>query len=183
MNRFVESDKSIDNSEVLNNCSPEDIAKHVFSKSHNNLGTYSMLLDSSTNDGKDPIYIFEILINILMEGLNIFTNGFHKVDFNEIDSEYILGLSPWFKSLGFRLYVDAYHIDDTDMYDNYYCKIIIKNDGNEGLFIMKNISKSYHFFINGNKLEENKIVTNLKDLCGIFICDYVVFNISFDYLI
>jgi plasmid maintenance system killer protein len=169
-----------DNITELYDCSPEKIAKIIFAEEPKDPLTRRLKLDDNKYN---VIYIFEILITILMEGFQIITNNFESVDFNEFTKNSITYFEPWFNSLGFKLCAFEYDKDiDADFYDKYYCKAIIKNKLTETLFIIKNITKSYHFFINGDNLLENKKHKDLDKLYAIFINNDKVYKIYFDFM-
>lgn len=163
----------------LEDFSPERVAHVIFSTDPKPPCSNQML---AFQDGADIIYLFEILITIFMEGFDMFTNGFIDLDMNKFSTEHIYALDPWFKSLGFKINVDTCCKNDKELYQDYYCKIIIKLKLYETLFIMKNINKMYHFFINGTYLEQNKQKNKLSELKAIFINDDTdtVYIINFD---
>ncbi len=168
------------NIDELINYSPEMIAHSIFTKNPKDPCTYQIL---AYQDGSDITYIFEILITILLEGLNILTYSLKDVDLSEFSSEHILILNPWFKSLGFNIRVTEFPQNEKDLYEEYYCKIVVNNKVNENLFIARGIEdKSYHFFLNGTFLNANKQKTNLKDIFGVFLADDTAYCISFDFL-
>lgn len=164
--------------------SPEMIAREIFIKNPKDPCSYRII---PKQENIDLTYIFEILITILLEGLDILTNGLRNVDLTNFDSDHILSLNPWFNSLGFSISVDFYNDknnsgNDSREYEEYYCKTIINNRENNTFFIMKNIeAKSYHFFLNGKFLESNRKKESLNELYGIFTTNDKIYKISFDF--
>jgi len=170
------SDVNIDE---LSDFSPEMIAQSIFTKDPKDPCTHQIL---AYQDGADLTYVFEILITILLEGLDILTGGLKEADLSSFTSTHVTALNPWFQSLGFDISVDVKDINDKDSYKDYYCRTVINNKLNETLFIMKNIPhKTYHFFLNGQYLDQNKAKTNLKDIYGVFRTDNHAYLISFDF--
>jgi hypothetical protein len=163
----------------LEDFSPESIAHTIFGSDPKPPCSNQMI---ATQDTVDCVYLMEILITILMEGFQMFTNGFEEIDLKKFSVEYINALDPWMRSLGFRVITSVCNKKEKASYEDYYCKIIIRTKLQENLFIMKNISKKYHFFINGQFLEANKKKDKLSDLSAVFINDETddAFVIRFD---
>ena len=46
---------------------------------------------------------YEILITILMEGMNIFTDGLNTISSYDVENDHILAFDPWFYSLGINI--------------------------------------------------------------------------------
>jgi len=159
---------------------PIEIANKLFSTNPKEPFTYNILAYPDMNDN---IYIFEILMTILMEGLAKLSDKFTNIDLTKFTKDNILILNPWFKSIGFNLYVEVFNKVDKHLYEDYYCKIIIKIPLYETLFLIKKINKSYHFLINGLFLKENFKKEKLNKLSAVFINeDDKVYKIYFDLL-
>lgn len=159
--------------------SPEEIALALFMDEPKEEGTYQILTDDAECD---PVLAFEILCTILLEAMDILTQGLTTVDLKKFDESFILQLNPWFKSMCFKIDVDVYDKElDKEFYKDYYCSVKIRTPLYETFFIMKNIDKNYHFLLNGNFLEENQNKTNINDLSLIFINDDKVYKITFDF--
>lgn len=159
--------------------SPKDIAEELFTREPDDPLTNQMLVE---REGTDSTYIFEILITILLEGLDIFTKGIKDADLSQFSQVYITQLNPWFRSLGFDISVDCSTVEDS--FDGYYCRVVINNSSNSGLFILNNIEdQSYQFLLNGTCLEENRAKERLRDVFAIFEANGVVYKISFDFYI
>lgn len=173
----------------MNNISPEEIAKNLFSLDPTLPNSIQLLLYEINTDTIDTTYIFEVLITILMEGLDITLGGLESADLKLFTTDHILSLNNWFKSIGFIINVDTFYKEiDKKNYNNYYCKIMVKTKLFETFFILKKISKKYHFLLNNNifndtdEIDEIDEINELKDIYAVFInIDNIVYKISFDY--
>ena len=168
----------MENIDNLENNTPEDIARTIFSKDASPPQSVSLIGDS---DHGDVIYIFEILLTILMEGFNILLDIQHA-DLSGFNSETIEVLNPWIESLGFTMNVREYDFDNKTAYGKYYCRIRLNRGNYVQFFRIKNISKSYHFCISGTNYEDNNRIETLKDLYAIFKNENKIYAISFDFL-
>ena len=174
------SDQGVD-VDSLAGFSPEMIAHEIFTKDAKTPCSHQIL---AYQEGTDLTYIYEILITILLEGLNIMTGGLKEVDLSGFTASHITILNPWFKSIGFDIKVETIDSSDKDSYDEYYCRAVINDKINETFFIMKKMmDRSYHFLLNGQNLQANKEKQYLKDIYGIFSNDDVVYKISFDFYV
>jgi len=175
------SEGSAEDLDNLADFSPEMIAHEIFTKDPKDPCSHQIL---AYQDGADLTYIYEILITILVEGLNILTGGLREADLSDFTKSHITALNPWFQSLGFNINVEAYDETDKENYKEYYCRTLINNKLHETLFLMKNMpNKTYHFFLNGSFLDQNKSKTELKDIYGIFAANGFVYRISFEFYI
>lgn len=164
--------------EKLQNHTPEEIAEKLFTNEPKKPFTYQIVAEG---ENADFPYIFEILITILMEGLEILTGDLSVSNLDNFSKDHLICLLPWFKSLGFVLKVDEYTEEEKTDYDSYYCRIIIRYKDNIPLFQIKPTNKNYHFFINANSYEENNNKQNLKELYAILNLNQTVYKISFDF--
>lgn len=169
------------NEKVLD-VTPEQIAEALFSEDPKDPNSFQILARPDTNNAEDMTYIFEILVTIMLEGLEYLSGGdlnnFEIDDFNE---DYIETLGPWFNSICFNVKVEVF--DQSKMYKckKYYCKTIIKNEQTEHIFKQNNIDKNYHFLLNGKYEEYNKNLIELKDLYTVFINKDKIYKISFNF--
>lgn len=167
------------NLEELDDFTPEAIAEALFYQEPKDALTCRLV--ASENE-VDSVYLFELLITILMEGIDIRMDDLSNVDLSGLSIEHITGLNPWFYSLGFSVHVDLLDKnDDVGEYEEYYCKVMVKTKLNEVIFEHHNIDKNYHFFINGTYLNENQNKNDLRELYAVFINNDDVFKISFDF--
>ena len=167
------------NPEELEEFSPERLAHTIFSTDPKPPCSNQII---ALQDGADLTYIFQILVTVFMEGFEMFTEGFENMDLTKFTTDHITSFDPWFRSLGFKIVTDTTDITNKEYYQDYYCKIIIKTQLYENLFIMKGIEhKKYHFLLNGPHMEQNKKKDKIKDLKAVFINDATdtVFIISF----
>ena len=170
--------------------SPENIAQALFTQDPKPPCSHQILTYDEKTDNKkygDLTYIFEILITILMEGLDIFSGGLDKTDLNNFTEKHITNLNPWFNSIGFNINVETFTKDVKDIckdqYDNYYCKIMVRTKLFETFFLMKNVSKNYHFLLNGKCIEENKNKQKINEISAVFCnIDDTIYKISFNFI-
>lgn len=164
--------------EKLQNNTPEEIAEKLFTDDPKPPFSFQIIAEGETADFP---YIFEILITILMEGLEILTGDLSTADLDNFSKDHLTCLLPWFKSLGFTLKVEELTDVDKTEYSQYYCRIVINYKEDAPLFQIKPIGKNYHFLINGNLHEENSNKENLKDLYAILNLNQQVYKISFNF--
>lgn len=157
---------------------PEEIAQSIFSKNPVEKLTYQII----PNNGQEIDYFesHRILITILFEGMDIFTNGLHQFSSDDIEIDHIMAMNPWFHDLGINITCSSIDKSDDDNYADYYCKIIIKEPSYDFLFKKNNIEKNYHFMINNNFAHSEPTVHNIHDMFSIFISNDKVFKISFE---
>ena len=163
--------------EDLQDSSPESIANFLFSQDPQKPYTCQLITGQDTTDIS---YIFEILLTILLEGLDMVSNGLDQFDTSNLTPELITQLDPWFNSLGIKLKISEILWKDIGN-TSYYCRIITKFTAPEW-FDLKHIQKNYSFNLNGDDLVKNKAKINLKELLGAFRVKDKAFIISFDYL-
>jgi len=151
---------------------PEEIAEALFNQPPKEPFKYQILVGSQ---GTDQTLIFEILLTILLEGLNILSNGLNNFNLDDFNENYIYNLIPWFNSIGFDIKVNI----NSDI-SNYYCRILINNKSHEYLFFnIKNLIKNYHFLLNGNFISNNNELSNIY---AIFKFKNKSYSIFFNYL-
>jgi hypothetical protein len=169
--------------EDLNGYSPERIAQAIFSKKPEPPLTQQLMLDPTQAD-IDPSYIVEILMTVLLEGLDIFTGGLKEADLSNFNSQLITAMNPWFNSLGFNIKVATVDQEDKDLYEEFYCRAVLNRGSTQALFTINNVEdRSYHFLLNGTYLEMNRAKTNVSDLYGVFTEQDKAYLISFDFFI
>ena len=126
--------------------------------------------------------------NILNELIK--NNVYDDIDYKKINNNFLMLPEEWFKSIGFyiNIYEDEYdyYLDlqkDKEIYKNsiffnHYCKILLRaNPQDESLFVFKNIEKPYHFFINGEFI--NNKINKIDDIHSILIMNKKIYRISF----
>jgi len=153
----------------------EKTAKQIFSNPPLQPNSCS-LIASNEFESDDAQYAFEMILTLFMEGMMIFYNNLENVNITDITYEHLTALNQWFYSLGIKPVIK-------ENYDeNYYCKIILKNDPEyHPIFIIKEIEKNYHFFFNPKfvKYQFNFPKTQLNKINALFIYNNKTFTISF----
>lgn len=165
----------------LQSKTPQQIASYIFNSEAKDPCTIQIIADE---DHLDISYIFEILISILMEGFQILNNDLYSLDLDNLTEESFEDLNPWFKSIGFKIRCNKYPLDDEDykeLYDKYYCNIVINNPLNEVIFIAKNIKEPFHFFLNGDSMQKYENETQLCNFYAIIKSSNNVYKINFDF--
>jgi hypothetical protein len=156
--------------------SPENIARDIFLKAPGNPCSGLLLSEKVSND---PSYLFEIIINIIMEGMDLLIGGLDSANFDNFSEDHILVMNPWMHSLGITIKTEHFNLEDKHFYSDYYCKVIVKNSEWNAWFDSRGISKNFHFLLNAIYANgSNKI--NLSDHYAIFILNDSVFKITFD---
>jgi len=155
---------------------PENIAKIIFSNEPCKPLTHQII---TCDDVNDYFSVFEILLTILLEGLENLTGGLDTIDLMQFSTNHLTHLNPWFHSFGFNINVNKENIDELHNNNNYYCKILIKTLGTRPIFINRNIQKNFHFLI--NPLYNNSNINQLSDIFGLFINNNDIYKISFDF--
>jgi hypothetical protein len=150
---------------------PYEIAQDIFTKEP--LKPFSKSIELS-NTNEDVSYLFEIILNIMMEGMEILTGGLDKTDFTNFNKELILIMNPWLASLGLKVNVQL----ETETID-YYCKIIINNDDWKHFFNLKKISNTFHFLLSP-KYASGTTFTKLNEHHAIFKINKSIYRINFD---
>lgn len=158
------------------NYSPEMVAKTVFTQQPRPPCSNQIV---SKEDG-DATYIFEIVLTVFMEGLDLITGGLDKADLSDFTKEHLTVLDPWMNSLGLKLLVNEYEKDSFYL-DDWYCKTVIKNGSYSHLFDIKNIHKNYHFLGGPNHKEVTEKALNLKEIYTVFVNKDKVYTIQFDF--
>jgi hypothetical protein len=163
----------------LKDYSPEGISQTIFHNEPNAPFSYQIIAEQ---DQANLTYIFEILIIILLEGLEILTGDLSQANLSNFNKDHLTILNPWFRSLGFDINVNTYDEKDKESYNKYYCRVLFNDKLNKMLFKIQNIDKNYHFLVNGNTLEENENKINLNELYGILSLNGITYCISFNFL-
>lgn len=160
--------------------SPLHIAQTIFNKPYQPPKSYCIL---NYDENSNVSIMFEILLTIYMEGINILLNGWNNLNLDELSEDLLFTPNPWFNSLGFKLNIFEINknLTDFDFYKNYYCKIKLKLD-EPVFFEMKNIDNDYHFVINGDFYHENKNENNIENLFAIYIYKNKIYQIQFGIL-
>jgi hypothetical protein len=169
--------------------SSEQIAEFIFSKPPQEPCTIQIFADEN-----DDEYIFQLLLNIFMEGLAKNYNNLDNIDlgkFSENFDKHIPILEKFIHSVGFNLKIEK--LDRTnenkEHFDDYYCRVGLRQvDWFD--FQRLHIEKNYHFFVNHRNIfrdlagvqNVNPIVrTCLPDYYAIFYNQGKVYKIGFSH--
>ncbi len=161
----------------LSDMSPEDIAEIIFSKRPKEPSSCQLLAGS---EAADLSYVFEIMVIILLEGMEIIFGDLSECDQTTLSMPRIMKLKPWINSLGYDLKISE--ADDTRHDVPHYCKILLNDKLHGTLFEMKKITKNYHFLLNSDHANIAKNAKTLSDLVGLLILKDRPLRISFDFL-
>ena len=167
----------------LTNHTPEQIAEALFNQEPKDPCSCQILANPQE---AGATHLFEILLIILVKGIEILSGDLSQVNLNNMTVEHISNLNPWLKSLGFIVYVDEFDKEDeedAEYYDKYYCRILIKDKINAIVFEQRKFENNYHFLLNGSCLQENESKTNMSDLYAIFTNNSKVFKIRFNFYV
>lgn len=164
----------------LDDMDPQDIAHIIFSEQPKPEKSHQMLGQSIDGSQLAFVDVFEVFVNILMEGIFIRYPNISSETLKQFDSTMITNLSPWLRSLGFDVNVHQCSVVDKNDYENFYCKIILKCDPCwAGWFEIKNIENNYHFILGGNSHFLHNIKCTQDNMFAVFIMNDIVYKISF----
>lgn len=169
------------NPDELENLSPEGVARKIFTNEAKDPCSYMIL---AYQEGDDLTMIYEILLIILLEGIEIFTGGLDTADLSRLTKDHLTHFDSWFNSLGFKIFIEECDIEEKDKYLNHYCKVILNNKENnyyEHVFKSNKITKNYHFLLNGDTIEENRNKKKLKNIHSIILTKSKAFIVKFDF--
>jgi hypothetical protein len=160
---------------------PCKIADIVFNQEPSLPKSVQLICETETKTSIEPLDLFEIFMNIMLEGLFIKIPDLNKNLMDSFNEGTLKGLSPWLQSLGYDVDVVAVPRKATEEYEHYYCKIILKCDPEWTLFFkIQNIeNKKYHFVFGGKSPYIRKEECKLSNLFAIFVHKNDVFKISF----
>jgi hypothetical protein len=162
--------------------SPQEIANRLFSEDPKKPMSQMISIDPETDEQLDASLIFEMMITILMEGLETIFVDLKTADLSILDKSLLMKLDPWFWSVGFSLSVDVVDKTDRQAYDTEgrYCKIILNNDDYGFIFRLKNVDKSYHFLINPQYVNGCPL-DDINELFADFHINQKVYKIGFKF--
>lgn len=154
----------------LNGMTPEQITNKIFCEDPKPVRSYQLLAYQNNSD-VDYEYIFEILVTILLEALDIFFDGLDNAELSVFEESYVEALNPWFESFGYGV-----NIKLVDNDPNYYCRVILKEDKYKHFFDSKGITKNYHFLLNRDKPK----YSNIDELILLFSANDKIYSIYFN---
>lgn len=188
--------------------SPEELASFLFNNLPVDPCSLGLLPYSENMDKDQASFLFEILITIYMEGIlhghrlyemlktkteiSDTDREVKKINIFDLSTENLLLCEPWFKSLGYMIFVEEYKEGEYSFDKNEYCKILLKdNPIDSKIFTSKKINKPYHFVIFAgykptDKLENIKAIfyipkkksKNSSEHDKIFTIKFKPFNLS-----
>ncbi|AYV79394.1 MAG: hypothetical protein Faunusvirus12_7 [Faunusvirus sp.] len=134
---------------------PKDIAIKLFSSEPGEPSSVQFCLDEADNE-----YVFQILLNIFIEGLvykkwiDLSVNPFSLL----VDEDKFIKIKQYFRSIGFDVNYSAKEFNEyiglTDEdYKNRYANIILEGDG-------ENTSYTYGINLNFNSKNDDKIIND-----------------------
>lgn len=138
---------------------PVEIALTLFSEDPKE--PFSCQLYAYDNE-PDALYLFEIVLTIMMEGVDIITD-LNTVDIKQFNENHILALNSWFRSVGFDVHITELN----EPINNHYCRIILRKDCKPEYVNYFNNTK-YHFLINTREYHINKQKKNVDELTALF---------------
>lgn len=172
---------------------PEEIAKMLFSNKPDDPCSRCIIPYSEGAEEIQTVdkvsFNFEILLTIYLEGLmNIMDvikqNNELVADmdiYNNLSMSDLKFPDPWFKSFGYSISVTEYGADRRREFNNKikpfsYCRIILSFDPKDRtVFIMKNITKKYHFLLSSNYRPTNV----MEDMYAVLTKNDVSYVIKF----
>lgn len=175
---------NIPNREDLESVSIQDLAVTIFNDAPKPSNSQQILIQQVIEDGVTPVIdIFEVFLTILVEGIMIVYREPSWDLIKTFNEDHILNLRPWTHSLGFNVKVQKICYEDKYLYDEYYCKTILRCDPEWNVYFrMKNIQPLYTFIFGANSpYKKGQVIDNLQSLYAIFICGAYVYKISFEY--
>lgn len=148
---FIAMDVDIDE---LVDLDPESIAYVLFEREPRAEGFWTII-----GEGISVAYCFEILLIILLEGMNKICDGLDTIDASQINDDHILFANPWLKSINYRISIEHGNLHD------YHCRILLKNNDTKSFFDQRNINKNYHFVLKGDRVHAD--YNDLSEPCAI----------------
>jgi hypothetical protein len=162
---------------------PKQIAQIVFGQAPSDGTTakaYRMILnDCLETEGVE--YLFEILITICMEGLEILSGGdLTRYNLDLFTDHTIRSLNAWFRTMGWTVYCTGHDSTTRDLLPPHYCTIYLRPTA-EALFIGRNIQSNYTFILNGRyESSETESVGEFENITARFVHKSTIWLISFD---
>lgn len=162
---------------------PKELAEYLFACEPQPEKSIQVLCLDEKEQTLEPIFLFEIFLNILTEGIFIKHSPITFEKYKQFDESTINNLRPWLRSVGFDVAVEKYPRYDETMkkhFRKYYCQVILKCDKEwETLFEIKDIQCEYHYVLGGNSPFQKKKNCNLDNTFAILSVGETVYKISF----
>jgi hypothetical protein len=149
-----------------------NIAEYIFNSNPSELNKIGLLFG---DEHYDVVDLFETLLIIYMEGIDIIYNVEH-IDDNKIEKDNLMFLNKWFEKLQIKIHIiETTKQKFVKLSQPYYCRILLNKGENKKIFLKHKIDKSYHFFLN-DKFEKK---SNLEHYFAIFVTELKIFIICF----
>jgi hypothetical protein len=162
---------------------PKELAEYLFTQDPQPEKSIRVLCLDEKDQTLEPIFLFEIFLNILTEGIFIKHGPITSEKYMTFDENIINAMSPWLRSVGFDTIVEKYpRYDETikKHFRKYYCQIILKCDPEwEMLFNVKNIPADFHYVLGGKSPFQKGKNCNLENTFAILTVGDVVYKITF----
>lgn len=161
---------------------PYDVAEIVFKNLPREPKIYQLCCESETENTNVPLDIFEIFLTIMMEGIYI-KNNITSETLKLFNETTITELRPWLYSLGYNVNVDVISNKDISAYEQYYCKVILREDPSWNQYFelhSNEITRNYHFIFGGKSPYMQGEKCTLNNLFAIFTLNSMVYKISFN---
>lgn len=160
---------------------PEEIAEIIFKEQPLEPKSYQLYCESELDDTLTIVDVFEIFVIIMMEGIFIKFGSITKETLNLFNEQTINSLQPYFKSLGYKTNIDVITSQETEQYNDFYCRIILRCDPSWNAYFEMHpeIEKDYRFIFGGNSPKLNGEKCTLNNLYAIFSHKNLVYKISF----
>lgn len=149
---------------------PEQIAKKIFSKNYTNLGIELVDQDDET--------VFQIMLTILFHGLDYILGNFYGIEYNDFEEDDFNNLNKFLNKINFG--ISAIEIKKSELDGSHYNRVLLRNEKDEGYFILKKNNYNYTFLINSLFYEKTKLKTpTLEEYKCLFEKDESAILISF----
>ena len=175
---------------------PIKMAELVFADDPVEPKSYAWFSVDEKDDSTSNLELFEIFLTIMTEGILIKTPNITKETLKLFNENNILMLRPWLHSLGYDVDVSTCKKQEKELYDDYYCKVILRCDPEWNTYfeMHSEITKDYHFILGGNSqyvkhkivdkrttkhLKELNNVCHLNNLFAVFIANKIVYKLRF----
>lgn len=161
---------------------PYDVAEIVFNNPASEPKSYQLCCETEAGTAIAPVDLFEIFLTILTEGIFIKNKSITAETLKQFDERTINALQPWLHSLGYDVNVEAVTRQETEKYEKYYCKVILKADPSWAMYFelhAHEMTKDYHFIFGGNSPFIKNEKCTLNNLFAIFTINDMVYKISF----
>ena len=174
----------IRNMETGNKKLPHEVAEIVFNNFPEEPRSYQLYCESDTGTTIAPLDLFEIFLTIMTEGIFIKNQPISRNTLKLFDEKTITSLRPWLHSLGYNVNVENIPKQETDRYDTYYCKIILREDPAWSQYFElheNDITNDYHYIFGGNSPYIKQGKCTLDSLFAILTLNNMVYKISFNF--